>query len=193
MSIDWGDAPTWVTAVPTALAFLVAAFSYKSSVKDRRSAQARRVYATSTVLGSYGAGDQVPSSNVEGGPGSHFGSLLSYLTLGSDHRGNQIYLAQVNIIVVTVTLHNGSDEPINAWLVQFERPTGGSFPAVGAPLGATNPGEKATFTTAVPTDLPANSVPILIPAIYFKDSADRWWMRRVNESVRRVKKNVPRA
>lgn len=192
MSIDWGDVPTWVTAVPTALAFSVAALSYRSSVSDRRSAQARRVYVTTDQVGSYHKKKQVPTSNLIRGPHTHMEAPLEHLGLAKDGRGNVIYLAQEDIVVITVTLHNGSDEPINAWRVQFERPNGELYPAVSAPMGATNPGGQTSFTTAIAHELPPDSVPTLVPVIYFEDSADRWWKRRLNESVREVKrKHLP--
>ena len=45
LSLAWGDVPTWIGSLLTGTSFAVAAFTYRSSVADRRRAQATLVSA----------------------------------------------------------------------------------------------------------------------------------------------------
>jgi hypothetical protein len=162
-ALDWGDFPTWLTAVGTLLAFAIALLIYWQAARDRRREQARRVSAW--VPGGI---TLIPAGWT--GPGLPGGPTSSPTPPGlSDGPTNG---PRVQFLLRVL---NGSDELISDVRVELVSPTGDRLGI--PPTGWTDvgPGQEIEITTTWSDDGRVRGEVRL--ALEFTDAAGRRWMR----------------
>jgi hypothetical protein len=110
--ISAGSWPDWLGAGGTSLALVVAALSYRRSVRIRHEAQARLVYSYVTDHIEAQPGDRVPIKS--GVISESVGVIVSEAPTG-----DSFLQVRVPLLVQTVVVHNGSQELIGPVKVQL--------------------------------------------------------------------------
>lgn len=193
LGIETGTWPAWLSAVVTSMAFGFAAITYWQNSRDRRSAQARLVYATECtsktgVRQTFEPGDVVPGLSDDAVAGWHQqGALDIEATLFTGK-----WIAAARVVRVVVELHNDSDEPVLRWLprlydygfhVEYNVPEG--------PIGLVDPHSVTRVVLAAINPHPEGEPGLLIN-VTFEDSAGRLWRRDHGKPVKEVSRRGTR-
>lgn len=177
-----GSWPDWVAAIGTSLAFLIAARSYRKSVKDAHEAQARLVYSYVATLEPLQKGDvAMIRSGVIVSPKYGLGEVAL------DERGKPVLNVATDVVALRVGVRNGSREligPVNIRVLDMDR--GERIEELSLLLPFVNPESvvKRTFYFAKPIDPGRGALGV---SIAFKDSSSNWWSREQREPVQNAR------
>ncbi|PPG29633.1 hypothetical protein [Pseudoclavibacter sp. RFBB5] len=177
-----GTAPDWVAAIGTVLAAVGAVIIFGIGVGLRAKSQAARVYATLDRRFFFD-----PTRELD-----------MQLKFRDDLTGVGVEVSQFNpqqldlimrpttqALILTCTIHNGSDEIMGPARVDVYSPVQDAFIATLQPEVILMPGESQTISCAIPSlDRPFREV--LRLRVVYRDSSNRWWQRFEKESARRA-------
>ncbi|MDF9874816.1 hypothetical protein [Cellulosimicrobium cellulans] len=180
-AVGAGTWPDWIAALGTSLAFLVAALAYGRDVSWRRQAQARLVYAKISHLEFHDAGAVVPM--LAHGAGIGNGDARLAIAGGPGSQSN--YVALEPFAVVTVEIHNGSEELIGPVHVQALNTGMGEGWPFSVPAGMVEP-HSSTVVELTCTNRHYPGQPGVGVIIAFRDATSRWWYRQGIEPIERV-------
>lgn len=182
-SITPGSWPDWIAAIGTSFAFVVAALSYGRSVKVRREAQARLVYAKVTNVEFSDAGSELELLPGGARMGANGGG--AYIVMPSS-ASKARYLATGPVIQLTVTIHNGSKELIGPAKIQVVN-TGRKqvYDSVAVRVSTIDPESDYVVSFLLPNaDHPGQ--PSLGATVIFRDASGSWWRRHLSEPIEAV-------
>lgn len=180
-SIAPGSWPDWIAGIGTSLAFVLAALAYARDVKVRRGAQARLVYCKVTHVEAHVPGERFPM--LARGAQIGYGDARVQILRGGP--GESEYLAAEPLMLLTVTVHNGSDELIGPARVMPIDTGHDKAWGFSVPLGVIDPrGDGVVELTCSNPHYPGE--PGVSAVVIFRDSVGQWWSRKGSEPVERV-------
>lgn len=169
----------WITALTTVAAVAVAAITYVRSVRIRRQAQARLVYAKI-----------VKAEFVEPGHRHLLGSSVMEWNLGAaefDPAAKQsTFIFSRRSAIYTVAVTNGSDEliaPVRVELLDWGQKK--FLQNQRMDFGKVEPRQTVEMAIVFADSWYPNQ-PGLDPRVIFRDSSGRWWQRLSTEPIRGV-------
>lgn len=178
-----GSWPDWLAAIGTSLAFLVAAFSYARSVRERREEQARLVYSKLIGLKFHEPGTKFEMLPNGAGRGWTEGGCADILPASGEKAQ---HIAVIPLIQLTAAIHNGSKElisPAKIQIVNTGRKT--TYNTFAITVGAVDPESEEVVDFVWPNaDHPGE--PSLGTTLLFRDAGARWWRRHLTEPVEAV-------
>ncbi|MEU4639584.1 hypothetical protein [Micromonospora sp. NPDC023814] len=179
-----GSWPDWLAAIGTSAAFLVAAFTYARSIRERRESQARLVYSKLVSLKFHEPGtefEMMPHDARYGWTETGVGTLPPS---SPDEKAR--YIALVPVIQLTAAVHNGSKEliaPAKVQVVNTGRKT--TYDAFAVTVNSVDPESEEKVDFIWPNvDHPGQ--PGLGTTVIFRDAAGRWWRRHLAEPIEAV-------
>lgn len=178
-NITLGSWPDWLAAICTAAAALVAAFSYRHSVRLRREAQARLVYSR---LASY----RTLAGNVSVVRPGAFIISASAQELIATRQG--LHTLQ-RVSKVDVHVHNDSAELIGPYRIQTRLKNGHEIHAMAADV--LRPNHIATWSIYF-APLDADDISAFDVVLQFRDASSRWWQRHSLGPIRPVSRREQR-
>ena len=158
LGVDWGDVPAWIGSIGTAVAFILAAWVYLQSFRDRRAEQARKVAAWApggiTLLSP---GEEIPRTPMT---------------------------VDVESIHTLVHVYNLSDELVSDLTMRLVRLDGTEFDERARTHWTdVGPGQRIENGIRLPYD--GRPLTPLRVQIEFTDAAGRRW-RRLGGTLRRA-------
>jgi hypothetical protein len=179
-----GTWPTWISAVVTSFALMVAALSYARSVKTHREAQARLVYSKVTDISEHQPGTmfELLPNDAKIGCGAEGASIV--LPTAPDAEAQ--FLALAPVIQLTVVIHNGSKELIGPAKVQiFNHGLKKVHDTRSVIVGAIEPESDYIVSFTIQNAHHPGS-PSLGTTLIFRDASGQWWRRLAAEQIEAV-------
>lgn len=179
-----GSWPDWIAATFTSLAFVVAALSYRRSVKVRRQAQARLVYSKMIDHRDHAAGALLDILPNEARIGNGTDAVSIVFPQSPEEQAK--HLALVPVCEVTAVIHNGSQELIGPAKVQVvNRGRRAIYDDFCVIVGAVDPDSEYPVVFTFP-NLDHPSSPSLGTTVIFRDASGQWWRRHESEPMEAV-------
>lgn len=177
-AITPGTWPDWFAAIGTTAAFAIAAIAYARDVKARNWAQARLVYCKVLGVTAYEAMKSFPLLD-QGAQVGHGDVKLGHVEAVD---GTVLHFSESPFVLVTIAVHNGSDELIGPVWVQGFNPGDGAPWNFRVPLGFVEP--RSHGVVELYCSNPAHpGEPNVLGRVVFRDSGGRWWRRSGWEPV----------
>ncbi len=193
LGIEAGSWPAWASAAVTSVAVAFAAITYRQNSRDRRSAQARKVYAKESTGGSaarrtYEPGDVVPDLSD--------GAVAAWHQRGAIDVGamlsQETWIAAARTVRIVVELHNDSDEPILRWFPRlYDYGLRTEYDVPEQPMGLVDPHSVTRIVLLAINPHPNPGEPGFLVNVTFEDSAGRLWRRAHGKPIEELSGKDP--
>jgi hypothetical protein len=181
-----GSWPDWIAAIGTTAAFLIAAVSYRRSVRDAEQSQARLVYSDVTDVTYLKPGDNIRNAMKD--QNGLWVSGFAIVNAQDPYSGGIVHETRAtdHVVLITVTIRNGSDELIGPVKIRlFHTGEYRHLEDCDLLVSDVQPKKKVRRTIVFVNEVH----PAMAPhgaEIVFRDSSSRWWRRTRFEPVERI-------
>ncbi len=182
----WDSLRSWLATVGGLVALLIAANTYRRSVRIKREEQARLIYSKITHVEHHDVGAMFPlnANGARDGNGSPGVQIVTNPDPDAEHKALGLALAPLN--QVTVIIHNGSKELIGPARVQMINGGNGKvWDEFSVRVDAVDPeSDYIVDFTWINEFHPG--LPPLATTVIFRDASGQWWRRHRAEPIERV-------